>query len=82
MLQAERKLEEAEQKLAALAAPSSSNETPEQQQQLLLTPRPTEWGEAQALAEKCKVGAAQTLGATSCLLLQLLEVGVASLCGL
>ncbi|WIA22349.1 hypothetical protein OEZ85_004661 [Tetradesmus obliquus] len=50
--EAERRLEEAEQQLAALAAASSSTEPQQQQQQL--TPRPTEWGDAQALAEKCK----------------------------
>uniref|UniRef100_A0A383W2L2 Uncharacterized protein n=1 Tax=Tetradesmus obliquus TaxID=3088 RepID=A0A383W2L2_TETOB len=49
--EAERRLEEAEQQLAALAAASSSTELQQQQQ---LTPRPTEWGDAQALAEKCK----------------------------
>jgi hypothetical protein len=54
VLQAERRLEEAEQQLAALAAANNSTEALQQQQ--LLTPRPTEWGEAHALAEKCKVG--------------------------
>lgn len=50
-MQAERRLEEAEQKLAALTAASSSGAA----QLQLLTPRPTEWGEAQQLAAECKV---------------------------
>ncbi|KAF6254813.1 hypothetical protein COO60DRAFT_282105 [Scenedesmus sp. NREL 46B-D3] len=54
-LEAERRLEEAEQRLAALATASSSSRSAEAlQQQQLLTPRPTEGVEAQALADSCK----------------------------
>lgn len=49
-LQVERKLEEVEQQLQQ----QSSNPKDAQDQQQL-TPRPTDWGQAQQLADACKV---------------------------
>ena len=52
-LQVERKLEEAEQQLKEQ---SSSTQAANEEQQQQLTPRPADWGQAQQLADACKVG--------------------------